>query len=401
MNKIDLCTNVFGLDLIGGQIATWVNFLPNTIYIFDLEQRKLIFVNSRIVEILGYDLAEIQATNETIEGITIIDFPDELSNRFLGIKMGESIEFLTNFRHKNGQIHTFSNRGIVLKQNEIGENRFVMLIAEDITEKINTDLTEVETYRKELEQQLAALNKSNHELEQFAYVASHDLQEPLRKIKAFGERLNHKYKDSLGDEGKFFIDRMMNAAQRMNHLIEDLLTYSRASRNIEIPQNISLNEVVKNVLEDLDLRIQEEKATILVDDLPIIEAQSVQMQQLFQNLIENAIKFKQSNIAPIIKIKATKLAKEESEKIPQLKSELSYFRFNISDNGIGFEQKYAEQIFAIFQRLHGRTEYEGTGLGLAICRKIVETHQGFIEAFGEDNVGAEFIFYLPITTKII
>jgi PAS domain S-box-containing protein len=258
------------------------------------------------------------------------------------------------------------------------------------------DLTEIETYKRELERQVDALNKSNQELEQFAYVASHDLQEPLRKIKAFGERLDKKFGDSLGIEGTFFIERMINAAQRMNILIDDLLTYSRASRQIEAPKKISLNEIIANVIDDLEIKIQNENVNLEIGDLPTIEAQPVQMQQLFQNLIENAIKFKKPDTTPHIKISAAKVSQYKLEKIPELNINAEYYEFAVSDNGIGFDSKYAEQIFAIFQRLHGRTEYEGTGLGLAICRKIVEAHKGLIKAQAEENKGATFIFYLPI-----
>jgi light-regulated signal transduction histidine kinase (bacteriophytochrome) len=244
---------------------------------------------------------------------------------------------------------------------------------------------------------VVALNRSNQELEQFAYVASHDLQEPLRKIKAFGERLERKYKEIVGEEGSFFIERMINAAQRMNTLIDDLLTYSRASRGVETPKKIALNEVVKQVIDDLEIKIQNENAKIIVGDLPIVEAQQVQMQQLFQNLIDNALKFRKPNVSPVVQISVRKLSKTEILKLTQLKPTLEYYEFVISDNGIGFEPKYTEQIFAIFQRLHGRAEYAGTGLGLAICRKIVEAYQGYIMAKGEEGIGATFIFYLPTT----
>ncbi|WP_305952119.1 PAS domain-containing protein [Emticicia oligotrophica] len=262
---------------------------------------------------------------------------------------------------------------------------------------VTADLTEIETYRRELERQVVALNRSNQELEQFAYVASHDLQEPLRKIKAFGERLERKYKEIVGEEGSFFIERMINAAQRMNTLIDDLLTYSRASRGVETPKKIALNEVVKQVIDDLEIKIQNENAKIIVGDLPIVEAQQVQMQQLFQNLIDNALKFRKPNVSPVVQISVRKLSKTEILKLTQLKPTLEYYEFVISDNGIGFEPKYTEQIFAIFQRLHGRAEYAGTGLGLAICRKIVEAYQGYIMAKGEEGIGATFIFYLPTT----
>ncbi|WP_428668398.1 sensor histidine kinase [Runella sp.] len=262
---------------------------------------------------------------------------------------------------------------------------------------VAADRTEIETYQKELERRLVALKKSNQDLEQFAYVASHDLQEPLRKIIAFGERLDKKYKEQLGTEGQFFVERMTNAAYRMNGLIEDLLTYSRVSRQTESHTLISLEEVVKNVMEDLEVKIQDKNAVILIDKLPPIEAQPVQMHQLFLNLIENALKFTKSSaaVAPLVEVKARKATVQEIKAIVQLIPHETYYRISVTDNGIGFEPEYAERIFAIFQRLHGRAEYEGTGLGLAICRKIVETHHGYIEAHGKVGEGAEFIFYLP------
>jgi PAS domain S-box-containing protein len=259
------------------------------------------------------------------------------------------------------------------------------------------DRTEIITYQNELECRLTALNKSNRDLEQFAYVASHDLQEPLRKIIAFGERLAKKYKDQLGSEGQFFVDRMTGAAQRMHALIEDLLAYSRASRQTESYASVNLNELVKNVLEDLEVKIQEKKASVTLDELPAVEAQSVQMHQLFLNLIENALKFTKPGTTPKIAIQVRKTAPYEAPVIGQLNPNENYFEFIISDNGIGFEAEYAERIFTIFQRLHGRAEYAGTGLGLAICRKIVESHHGFIEAQGKPGEGAKFIFYLPVT----
>ncbi len=263
---------------------------------------------------------------------------------------------------------------------------------------VTADLTEIQTYRRQLEKQVEALHKSNQELEQFAYVASHDLQEPLRKIKAFGERLEKKYSPLLEKEGTFFIERMMNASQRMNTLIEDLLMYSRVSKQNEPFQQVDCNEVLANVIDDLEIKILQENAQILIEDkLPVLEAQGVHMQQLFQNLLENALKFRKPNENPIVHIKASLMKPEEVVKIPLLNAKRTYYKFSIQDNGIGFEQLYAERIFTIFQRLHGRAEYEGTGIGLAICKKIVMTHGGYIEAIGEEDRGATVIFYLPIT----
>jgi PAS domain S-box-containing protein len=263
------------------------------------------------------------------------------------------------------------------------------------------DRTEVEAYQVELERRLVALKKSNSELEQFAYVASHDLQEPLRKIIAFGERLNHKYTDALSSEGKFYVDRMINASNRMQTMIQDLLTYSRVARQNDIFQQVSLKEVFKQVLSDLEIKIQEKQATITFDNLPKIMANSIQMYQLFQNLLTNALKFTKPEVPVIITVKCEKASPLEIKQNLEMSPFVNYYKITVSDNGIGLEQEYAEKIFALFQRLHGRSEYEGTGLGLAICRKIVEGHQGQIRATGTLNVGTEFTIYLPESQNTI
>ena len=263
------------------------------------------------------------------------------------------------------------------------------------------DRSKMQAYQIELERRLVALKKSNAELEQFAYIASHDLQEPLRKIISFGERLNHKYANKLGEEGNFFVDRMTNAANRMQILIQDLLTYSRASRNPESFESTDLNDIFKQVLNDLELKIQEKQATITVENLPTIDAQVSQMYQLFQNLLTNALKFTKPEVPAMITIKCQRATPLEVKENPVLFPFGNYYRITVSDNGIGLENEYAERIFALFQRLHGRSEYEGTGLGLAICRKIVEAHQGQIKASGTLGVGTDFTIYLPETQNII
>jgi light-regulated signal transduction histidine kinase (bacteriophytochrome) len=258
------------------------------------------------------------------------------------------------------------------------------------------DVTQLELYKRELELQLEKANNSNLELEQFAYIASHDLQEPLRKITAFGERLEKNYKTILGDDGQFYLNRMTNAAQRMNILIEDLLKYSRASRKTEDLTKISLNDVLKNVLEVLELKINEKKAIVKIASLPSVEAQPTQMLQLFQNLIENALKFSQNEVQPMIEIDSVEIMGGHAQQIKSLIPDRKYYKIRVIDNGIGFEPKNKEKIFTIFQRLHGRSEYEGTGICLAICRKIVEANGGKIIAESDQNQGAVFIIYLPI-----
>ncbi|MGB7377819.1 MAG: PAS domain-containing protein [Rivularia sp. (in: cyanobacteria)] len=238
-------------------------------------------------------------------------------------------------------------------------------------------LLEQETRQRE------ELTRSNEELQQFAFIASHDLQEPLRKITAFGDRLKVTCQDALTDKGHDYLQRMQNAAERMQVLIEDLLTLSRITTRAQPFVEVNIARVTQEVLSDLEIRIAQTQARIEIGELPTIKADPLQMRQLLQNLISNALKFHPEKEPPIVKIYSQKFTNQ------QLKSE--YCEIIVEDNGIGFEEKYLDRIFNVFQRLHGRTEYEGTGMGLAICRKIVERHQGSITAKSEPGKGASFI----------
>ncbi|MEL6503014.1 MAG: PAS-domain containing protein [Pseudomonadota bacterium] len=245
-----------------------------------------------------------------------------------------------------------------------------------------TDITESERQARELESYNAKLEASNRELQDFAYVASHDLQEPLRKIEAFGDRLQRKHGEDLPEQGQMYIDRMQDAAGRMRRLINDLLSYSRITTKGKDPVDINTDELLAGVLNDLSVRIEETNATVTVGDLPNLMADETQMRQLFQNLIGNALKFSRPGVDPAISV----TGEEENGQLV----------FKIADNGIGFENRFKDQIFTIFQRLHGRLEYEGTGVGLATVRKIVERHNGTIDADGRPNEGATFIVTLPL-----
>lgn len=257
------------------------------------------------------------------------------------------------------------------------------------------EITEIKQYQKELEMRIEALDRSNKELEQFAYVASHDLQEPLRKIKAFGDRLSGKYKLQLGEDGQNYIERMQLAAGRMQGLIDDLLAFSRLARRLEPFAKTDLSVVVDEVLADLEISIEQKNAKIIVEHLPLIEAMHGQMRHLFQNLISNALKFSKENVDPLITIKSEIIKGKEIKELSKSYKDHKYLKIVVEDNGIGFEEKYLDRIFIIFQRLHGRSEYEGTGIGLAICKKIVENHNGVIIAKSKINEGSSFIIILP------
>jgi signal transduction histidine kinase len=232
-----------------------------------------------------------------------------------------------------------------------------------------------------LEHQEEALRKSNQELEQFAYVASHDLQEPLRKVQAFSDRLASKYADKLDEDGKLYISRMQDASARMRVLIQDLLTYSRIRSKGQEFVTVDLTEVVKGVVADLEVRLEQSGGRVEVGELPVVLADPLQMRQVFQNLIGNALKFKKSGVPPIVRV--------------MYKPKGSDHRIIVQDNGIGFESQYSERVFEIFQRLHGRSDFEGTGMGLAIVKKILERHVGSIRAESELGKGARFILTLP------
>ena len=260
------------------------------------------------------------------------------------------------------------------------------------------DITLQKQAEYELLEKNEELKKSNENLEQFAYVASHDLQEPLRKIRAFGDRLVTKFETVLGEKGQDYISRMQNAAERMQSLIDDLLKYSRVARNIEPFSKVDLNTVISGVLTDLETRIKDRRAKIVVDDLPSIIGDSMQLRQLFQNLISNAIKFTPEEKKPTITIRGEQLkGSAVKNKFDFNVNPAKHFvEININDNGIGFDAKYAERIFNIFERLHGRNEFKGTGIGLAISQKVVQNHNGLIKAHSEIGKGATFTIVLPI-----
>jgi PAS domain S-box-containing protein len=261
------------------------------------------------------------------------------------------------------------------------------------------DVTRLRQYEFELEQKIRDLNRSNQELEQFAYVASHDLQEPLRKIIAFGDRLEMRCGSLLNEEGKQYLSRMSDSARRMKLLIENLLNFSRLTRKNQPLEPTDLNEVLQAVLIDLEVKIQEKQAQFRADQLPIIAGIASQIHQVFLNLIGNALKFSKPDQIPQVAIRYA-LADPQLVQQQGLDSSRPYHCILISDNGIGFEQEYAERIFFIFQRLHGRMEYEGSGIGLAICKKIAENHNGQIFAQSSPGEGATFGLLLPVVALL-
>ncbi|HEY0679236.1 MAG TPA: ATP-binding protein [Chitinophagaceae bacterium] len=284
-----------------------------------------------------------------------------------------------------------------------GENKWLETYGHTVRDKngkfINTfgitrDITRLKLYEHSLEMKIRELNRSNSELEEFAYVASHDMQEPLRKLITFSERLTTKFSDVLQEEGQLYLNRMTAATKNMRLLIDNLLDFSRISRTGDEYEKTDLNEILQKVLNDLEVSIEETKAVIATEKLPVIEAQAPQMKQLFSNILSNALKFRKTSVPPQINISCQVLSDSEIES-SNLEKRMKYFRIDIRDNGIGFEQEYAQRIFQIFQRLHGKAEYPGSGIGLAICKKIVDYHNGMIYAQGQMHEGAVITVILP------
>ena len=261
---------------------------------------------------------------------------------------------------------------------------------------IITDLSEKKQNEQLLRDKNLELERLNKSLEQFASIASHDLQEPLRKMKTFTSLLIQRFDNDLPDKAKELVNKIWGASERMSLLIKDVLNFSRIVGSANMFSATDLHQILNNILGDFDMLVLERGASIRVDYLPCIEAIPVQINQLFYNLVGNALKFSKEGRPPVITISSRILLPEEAAKHAGLNRQLSYTEISFRDNGIGFEQQFAEQIFSIFERLNNQQQYSGTGIGLALCRKIAEQHQGRIRAEAEESFGATFYVLLPL-----
>jgi signal transduction histidine kinase len=253
---------------------------------------------------------------------------------------------------------------------------------------------------KQLQLQLAKQNNElkiiNNELKAFVYISSHDLQEPLRKIQTFADRLNHMETGRLSEKGKSYLDKMNASAARMQLLIEDLLNYAQTTSRETVFEYVDINKLVKEVLKDLEEDLKQHHAQVKASNLGYATVIPYQFRQLLINLVNNSIKFARPSVNPQLSISSKIEVPEEVRDIPEMMKGIKFYHLCYQDNGIGFSQEYSEKIFEVFQRLHARDVYKGTGIGLAICKKIIDNHNGFITATGKLNEGARSDIYLPL-----
>ena len=328
-------------------------------------------------KILGYDDGEFPASYESFRSLIHPDDVESFEKELqIHIDNAEGYSLEIRLKTKDGKWRWILTNGKVVETGEDGKPLRMLGTHTDITERKQAD--------EQLKRTMDELKRSNMELEQFAYVASHDLQEPLRMVSSFTQLLEKQYKDKLDENALDYINYAVDGAKRMQALITDLLTYSRVNTQAGKFKDTNLDKVLNEVLFNMGIKIQENQAIITRESLPKICADYGQMVQIFQNLIDNALKYR-SKETPQILISARKEDKQ--------------WLFSVEDNGIGIDPKYADRIFMIFKRLHTNEEYEGTGIGLAITKRIIERHEGRIWVESELGKGSTFYFTIPINIK--
>jgi PAS domain S-box-containing protein len=380
------------LKFISTQVALAIERKLDQQRITDALEYNKTLINSSSLGIITYDASgKCVLANESSAKILGTTGEQLLRQNYNQIEswqvsglLGSAREAVANGKEARREIHTTSTFGkeiwLDCRLTPFFSNGepFLLLSIDDISISKQAELN-LQVYAAKLEQ-------SNRDLQEFAYIASHDLQEPLRKVLAFGDRLARKYGDTLDETGQDYLKRMRDASQRMQTLINDLLSFSRVSTRAQPFTDVDLNSIIQDVISDLENQIDRTQGKVEFGDMPMIEADPTQMHQLLQNLITNALKFHQDDIPPIIQVSAQTLG--------------SKCQICVKDNGIGFEMQYLDRIFKPFQRLHGRQEYEGSGMGLAICRRIVERHGGELTAISTPGEGSTFIITLPIHQSI-
>jgi len=360
----------------------------------------LILMDVKMPNLNGFETAELIYEREKLKRIPIIfitanNFGDE--NIFKGYRSG-AVDYIykpINSDLLRAKVVVFVD---LYKKNHklLQQEQTLKTINKSLEIEINDRIASEEKIKElnhQLLQNIERLESANKELDRFAFMASHDLQEPLRKIITFSDRLSSKYTGKLDDEADIYINRIQSAAERMRTLIKDILALSKIIADKSSFVETNLNSLLKDVIGELETRIKEKQAKILVEKMPSLVINPGLMRSLFYNLISNSLKYSKKNTTPIIRISSEiNFEKNENEN----NSKEKYCRIHVTDNGIGFDQKDSEEIFSIFKRLHFNNEFEGTGIGLAICKKITEQHNGFISALSKVDEGSTFIISLPL-----
>jgi signal transduction histidine kinase len=366
------------------------------------EDFTLILMDVKMPGMSGIEAAELIYQREKLKHIPVIfitAFDKDEEGMFEGYRMG-AVDFIYKpinpqlLRYKVGVfVELFHQRNQLLNQQEQLRASNTSLEREVYERSLSE--REVQALNAQLVERNRKLNTMNEDLAQFAYVASHDLQEPLRKIVLYSDLVKQKLYGQIDSDSDFRLDKIIQAASRMRDLIRGILQFSRNDHAAESFQLIDLNQVVSQVLSDMQDEITRKEALISVNQLPEIWGVPIQISQLFQNLIHNAIKFGKTGSKTEVNIDGKLIEADQLLELPNKKPKTNYYQILVKDNGIGFKMDHADSIFGVFKRLHTYADYEGTGIGLSICKKIVDRHQGFIKAQSQPNQGATFIIMLP------
>jgi signal transduction histidine kinase len=362
----------------------------------------LILMDVQMPDMNGFETASLIYERDKLKNIPIIFITAHNQDEefmFEGYKMG-AVDFIYKpinpelLRFKVGVFADLYRKTHQLMQQEKNLIAANTSLEKEIEER-RTNEEKVRMLNYQLLQNNDELKSINEELDRFAYVASHDLQEPLRKIMVFSDVVSMKLDGKVEPDVQNSLNKIVRASERMQKLINDLLKFSRHSNTLDDFKEVNLNELLSEVLSDMEADIARKDAVVKVDKLPVIQAIPSQLRQLFQNLIGNALKFARNGITPVITIESKLVENMKVTDSNGLTSSKTFHRILVKDNGIGFDAKYAEDIFVVFKRLHSYHEFEGSGIGLSICKKIVDKHKGTIAAEGRLNEGATFIITLP------
>ena len=366
------------------------DFMPQIVWTAD-NFGKITYYNKKWYEITG--VKEGYADQNWIRVLHPDDVGPTLTTWYHCVETGEAYEMEYRFKDvRSGEYRWFLGRAVPIANED-----------KEIIKWFGTatDIHEQKMQKEKLEELVAIrtleLNRSNEDLQQFAHVASHDLKEPLRKIRTFSDRLGIEFGELIPEKGKIYLQKLQLSSRRMADMIDSILNYSVVNATEQTEETVDLNIVLEGIMNDLELVVTQKEARINYPALPTLKGASALLYQLFYNLLNNALKFSRADVPPLIAISARKVSASELNGVVDVKKVSSYYHFTIEDNGIGFNQEYADRIFNVFSRLNGRDKYEGTGLGLALCRKIVHRHHGAIYATGKEGVGSCFHVILPIS----